>query len=238
MADDIKKNNEAKFSINTIFVLLLVIGGFLVILFAALLLIKPGNTKNDTVITELIVPDTPPEENDILEDIEESLDSTYLRESVNEKEDKVSENEPELKDSITDEVPPVIPKAELKTETPSIFTTKKNTTIKKSPTKTTVVKKTAPKVRKKLVTVKAYWIQVGSFSTSAKAKASVAALKERGLSSRVVLKVVNGKSVYRVRIGAYESKAEAETFCAEVKKIEGYDGSYVSETTTQKYINY
>ena len=51
-----------------------------------------------------------------------------------------------------------------------------------------------------------------------------------------MLKTINGNSVYRVRIGAYESKEEADKFCEEVKKIDEFKDSYVSEATTQKYI--
>lgn len=237
MTDDIKKeNNDANFSIDTLYVLLLVICGLAIIFVVGSLLLKPGNPKNDIITTNLIVPGTMPEDNDVLESVEESLDKSYLSEDLEDDLEEISEDEPKLKDSVTEDIKPIIPKSDLKTDTPSIFKANK-TTLKKTPKKTTIVKK-APVKRKKLITVKAYWIQVGSFSTSAKAKVSVAALKERGLSSRVVLKNVNGKSVYRVRIGAYESKGEADKFCAEVKKIKGYEDSYVSETTTQKYINY
>ncbi len=237
MTDDIKKeNNDGNFSIDTLYVLLLVICGLAIIFVVGSLLLKPGNPNNDIITTNLIVPGTMAEDNDALESVEDSLDKSYLGEDLIEGVDSVSEDEPKLDDSITEDIKPIIPKSDLKTETPSIFKTDK-ATLKRTPVKTTVVKK-APVKRKKLITVKAFWIQVGSFSTSAKAKITVAALKERGLSSRVVLKNVNGKSVYRVRIGAYESKGEADKFCAEVKKIKGYEDSYVSETTTQKYINY
>lgn len=238
MTDNIKKeNNDANFSIDTLYVLLLVICGLAVIFVVGYLLLKPGNPKSDVITTNLIVPGTMPEENDSLESIEDSIDQSYLRETLPDDEGKVSEDEPKLEEnSVTEDIKPIIPKTELKTETPSIFKGN-NATLKKTPKKTTIVR-AAPKQRKKLVTVKAFWIQVGSFSTSSQAKKSVEALKEKGLSSRMVLKNVNGKSVYRVRIGAYESKGEADKFCNEVKKIAGYEDSYVSETTTQKYVTY
>lgn len=220
MTDKVKKEmNDTKISTDTLFVLLLVICGIAIIILVAYLLYKPHQPTNDVVIRDIIVAGAIPNEN--VESVEASLTNSYLDET-----DEIIDikEEPVLK---SEEIKPVIE------ETP-IFKTQ--AVLKKTPVKTTVVK-AIPKVKQqKLITVKAYWIQVGSFSTSSQAAKSVDLLKEKGLSSRVVLKTVNSKSVYRVRIGAYESKAEADKFCDEVKKIEGYSDSYVSESTTQKYV--
>ncbi len=221
MTDKVKKEmNDTKISTDTLFVLLLVICGIAAIILVAYLLYKPHQSTNDVVIRDIIVAGAVPNESDSVESVEASLTNSYLDES---------------KDEVLIIEEPVAEKAEVKpvVEEKPIFKTK--AILKKTPTKTTIIK---PKPKKqKLITVKAYWIQVGSFSSSAQAGKSVEMLKERGLSSRVVLKTVNGKSVYRVRIGAYESKDEADKFCDEVKKIDGFSESYVSESTTQKYVD-
>lgn len=222
-----KETNDSKFSTDTLFVLLLVIGGLAIIFVVGSLLLKPLDSENDVITTNLIVPGTMPEDNSAVESVDEAIEESYLREGDTD-EDKASDK------TVAEDVKPVIEEKE--EDTKPIFTNNTKPVLKQTATKTTVVKR-AEKPAKKLVTVKAYWIQVGSFSTSSQAKKSVETLKERGLSSRIVLKNVNGKSVYRVRIGAYESKGEADKFCNEVKKIKGYESSYVSETTTQKYVN-
>ncbi len=233
MTENIKKEiNDTKISTDTLFVLLLVICGFATIIFVAyLLLYKPHQPVNDVVIRDIVVAGVVPEDRGNIESIEKSLENSYL-----------SETEEPVEVLPVENVDAEIVKAEVATEVKSepieskpIFKPNNNATIKQTPVKTTVVKKVIT-TQKKLINVKAFWIQVGSFSSSSQASKSVELLKEKGLSSRVVLKTVNGNSVYRVRIGAYESREEAERFCAEVKKIKGYDGSYISETTTQKYI--
>lgn len=225
MTDNVKKEmNDTKISTDTLFVLLLVICGIAAIILVAYLLYKPYQSTNDVVIRDIVVAGAIPTESENVESVEASLENSYLDETV-----KLEEP------AVVEEVIPVEKKVIPVVEEKPIFKPKAKATLKKTPIKTTVVKKAARK--QTLVTVKAYWIQVGSFSSSAQASKSVDLLNKRGLSSRVVLKTINGKSVYRVRIGAYESKDEADKFCDEVKKIEGFSDSYVSETTTQKYVN-
>ncbi len=223
MTDEDKKEiNDTKLSTDTLFVLLLVICGLTAIILVAYLLYKPSQTPSDVVIRDIVISAPLLEESEAVESVESSLDNSYLAEEKIEIEVLTDEVE------LVKEEPIVIQKK-------PIFKAKPTTKLKQTVTKTTVVK--AKKPKQKLVTVKAYWIQVGSFSSSAQANSSVELLKEKGLSSRVVLKEINGKSVYRVRIGAYESKDEADKFCTEVKKISGFEQSDVSESTTQKYVD-
>lgn len=224
MTENSKKEiNDTKVSTDTLFVLLLVICGIAAIILVAYLLYNPHQGANDVVIRDIVVSGAVLDESENIESVEESLENSYLAE-----EKSIDELLPVPEPEVITPEPVVVEK------TP-IFKSENKAVLKQTPVKTTIVKK-SPK-ETKLITVKAFWIQVGSFSTSAQASKSVDLLKERGLSSRVVLKTVNGKSVYRVRIGAYESKAEADKFCDEVKKIIGFEESYVSETTTQKYVD-
>ncbi|MGL1894435.1 MAG: SPOR domain-containing protein [Spirochaetaceae bacterium] len=224
MTEEAKKEiNDTKISTDTLFVLLLIICGLAAILLVGYLLYKPYQATNDVVIRDIVVSGITEEERNLIESVQDSLENSYLDETDGTETvdgDKVGDNK---EDAVVIEDKP-------------IFKPQSNKTLKQTATKTTVVKKpTTPE--QKLITVKAYWIQVGSFSTTSQANKSVSLLKEKGLSSRVVLSSVNGKSVYRVRIGAYESKDEADKFTTEVRKIEGFEESYVSESTTQKYVD-
>ncbi len=76
--------------------------------------------------------------------------------------------------------------------------------------------------------VKEYWIQAASYSSLAKAETLRDSLSLKGVASRILTKVINGKTYYRVRIGPYKSKAEAQTFLTQIKKLKGLGNSYVS----------
>lgn len=226
MAGD-NKEQESKYSTDTLYVLLLVICGLIVIIGGAYAWFRPKNVSEKVIVKDIQITVPQDEISPTIEDPSKSLDDSYLREES---------TELESTDPVEEE-PKVVTEV-IKEETP-IFKPK-NTTLKKTPTKTTIIKKKAP-AKKKLITTTGYWIQVGSFKTSAKAQSTVEALKEKGLSSRVVLKNIDGENWYRVRIGIYENKDEAQKFCDEVKKIklngqEIFKGSYVSKTTTKKYI--
>jgi cell division protein FtsN len=81
-----------------------------------------------------------------------------------------------------------------------------------------------------------YWIQVGSYSSMTKAETVSAFLKEKGLSSTVQTKNVDGSARYRVRIGAFNTKEEAEKFSIQVKELKGYEESYVIQSVIVKKV--
>ena len=88
----------------------------------------------------------------------------------------------------------------------------------------------------KEVTVQAYWIQVGSYSSMTKAESVSAYMKEKGMSSTVQTKQVDGNAVFRVRIGAFNTKAEAEKFSTQVKSIKGFEESFVIQSPLVKKV--
>jgi cell division protein FtsN len=90
--------------------------------------------------------------------------------------------------------------------------------------------------RYKEVTVQAYWIQVGSYSSMTKAESVSAYMKEKGMSSTVQTKKVDGNAVFRVRIGAFNTKEEAEKFSSQVKSIKGYEESFVIQSPLVKKV--
>lgn len=89
-------------------------------------------------------------------------------------------------------------------------------------------KERAPEPETKTVRVKEYWIQAASYTSKFRAEQSKLKLEEQGLSARVVSKLVNNQTYFRVRIGPFSKKEEAEKFLMWVRDIDGYGESYVS----------
>lgn len=79
-----------------------------------------------------------------------------------------------------------------------------------------------------------YWVQTGSFSVKARADAAKEALSAKGISSVVETKDLEGKTYFRVRVGPYASKNEADYWLSLIKTIDGFDASYVSLTKVKK----
>mgnify|MGYP000866535569 CR=1 FL=1 len=74
---------------------------------------------------------------------------------------------------------------------------------------------------------KQYWIQVASFSSKLKAENMQRLLAEKSLTSYLQSSVIDGKTWYRVRVGPYTSKTDAERWLATVKKIPDCGASYI-----------
>jgi DedD protein len=88
--------------------------------------------------------------------------------------------------------------------------------------------KPAEKPAPKPVRVTEYWIQAGSFSSAARADEVARRLEERGLATRTSTRDLNGKTHFRVRVGPYASKAEAEKFLGWIRELKGFETSYIS----------
>jgi cell division protein FtsN len=73
-----------------------------------------------------------------------------------------------------------------------------------------------------------YWIQTGSYKSQTKAEELAAQLGAKGLSGRVFSSSLRNETYYRVRIGPYRNKGEAEKFLAIVKQVQGLESSYIS----------
>ncbi len=106
--------------------------------------------------------------------------------------------------------------------------------VKQTAPSATAAVKAAPKPAAKTVTVTEYWIQAGSFSSRSRADDLQRELAAKGLSSIISLSEVDGKSYYRVRIGPYATKAEADGWAAKVKALPGCDEAYVSMKTVKR----
>ena len=92
----------------------------------------------------------------------------------------------------------------------------------------------APAPRK--VNVLEYWIQAGSFSSRSRAESASQFLSEKGFSNLVTIKTVDSDDYYRVRMGPYVSRAEAEKFLGWIKEIDSYEKSYISQVYVQKTV--
>jgi cell division protein FtsN len=107
---------------------------------------------------------------------------------------------------------------------------------KAEPAAQPVQKAPAPRPALKTVTVTEYTIQVGSFSSRDKADEAVKTLKDKGLTPAVTTKSIADKQYYRLRIGPYDTKGEAEKFLEWVKAIPGFQESIVFEGTVKKQV--
>jgi cell division protein FtsN len=106
---------------------------------------------------------------------------------------------------------------------------------KSSKTASTTKPKTEPKV-KKTKTIE-YWIQAGSYKSKGSADAQNAKLTEHGFAGQITTKDISGKTFFRVKIGPYSNKAEAEKFLSWVKAIDGMEECYISQLRTPKSVN-
>jgi Uncharacterized protein conserved in bacteria len=112
---------------------------------------------------------------------------------------------------------------------------KANTTVHANatpakPTKAPADQKSATKeVAKKPVSDTGFWIQTGSFSNKTNAEKARETLGARYLTAEIFTKDSAGKTAYRVRVGPYKTRAEADYWLGTVKEIPGFSNSFVSE---------
>ncbi len=87
---------------------------------------------------------------------------------------------------------------------------------------------------KKPVTVTEYWIQTGSFTGKINAENARAKLAERYINAEIFTKSVKDATSYRVRVGPYKTKKEAEYWLGTIKALPEFASSYVSEVKAKK----
>ena len=94
--------------------------------------------------------------------------------------------------------------------------------------------KPAAAPKPKIVRVTEYWIQAGSFSSASRADEVTRSLEEKGLAARTSTRDLDGKTRFRVRIGPYSSRDEAEKFLAWVQALKGFESSYISMVASRR----
>jgi len=72
-----------------------------------------------------------------------------------------------------------------------------------------------------------YWVQTGSFSSQGQAEEAQQKLKEKGIPAMIQTSVVKGKTWFRVRVGPYSTKNEADYWLSLVTSIKGFESSMV-----------
>jgi len=75
-----------------------------------------------------------------------------------------------------------------------------------------------------------YWVQTGSFTAQSRAEGAQDTLKVKGFGAVIENRIVNGKTWFRVRVGPYLSKNEADYWLEEIKTIKGFENSQVWQT--------
>jgi DedD protein len=84
------------------------------------------------------------------------------------------------------------------------------------------------------VRVTEYWIQAGAFSSASRADEVSRHLEERGLAAHTSTRDLNGKTHFRVRVGPYVSKDEAEKFLSWIRELKGFESSYISMVASRR----
>jgi DedD protein len=74
-----------------------------------------------------------------------------------------------------------------------------------------------------------YWIQAASFTSRGRADDLKDGLSQKGIASHISVKDIVGKSWYRVRVGPYATKAEAEGWLGRLKALPQCAEAYVSK---------
>ena len=118
----------------------------------------------------------------------------------------------------------VQPAATQVTRTQPAATTRTQTSASTSRTSTSAARNTSSK------TINDYWIQTGAFSAIVRAEDARETLATNGLISIIENRIIDGKTLYRVRLGPYTSEREANHWLTIVKAIDGFGESQVRQT--------
>jgi cell division septation protein DedD len=98
---------------------------------------------------------------------------------------------------------------------------------------------TSPAAAKPAATARGpeYWIQTGSYKSQTRAEELSQVLTAKGLAGRVFSFSKTNETYFRVRIGPYTNKQEAEKFLAIVRKMQDLEASYISFVPGTRSVN-
>ncbi|MCL2792880.1 MAG: SPOR domain-containing protein [Spirochaetaceae bacterium] len=82
--------------------------------------------------------------------------------------------------------------------------------------------------------VREYWIQTNSFSTVVRAEEERRVITSKGFPAVIQTRVVGDRTFYRVRVGAYSTREEAEKFLFWIRNINGFESSLIYEVTARR----
>ena len=75
-----------------------------------------------------------------------------------------------------------------------------------------------------------FWVQTGAFSTLARAEGVKETLATKGITSIIENRDIEGRTLFRVRIGPYTSQNEANYWLSLIKSIGGFEDSQIRQT--------
>lgn len=100
----------------------------------------------------------------------------------------------------------------------------------REPSRTTASYERAPEPEPRRIRVTEHWIQLISSPNKERVDLVRDTLREEySVGARVTTTEVDGRTYYRLRLGPYDDRAEAEKFLSWIREIEGFGESYISE---------
>lgn len=79
------------------------------------------------------------------------------------------------------------------------------------------------------IRVTEYWIQLIASPSRDRVQQAEARLTDYNVGGRITTRDVGGELFYRLRVGPYSTRAEAEGFLEQVRSVEGFEQAYISE---------
>lgn len=147
----------------------------------------------------------------------------------------VAENNVSSNIEYVEKVPEKTIKNETSAKPKNVIKNNESTNNVKKVTSTTTKEKT--KTVEKVVSTKTqFWVQVGSYSNKKTAESARSSLDENKISSDIfTYEDSKGKLFYRVRVGPYTTKSEAEYWRSKIIKIDAFSKaeSYITSTQTE-----
>lgn len=147
----------------------------------------------------------------------------------------VAENNVSSNNVYVEKTPEKTVKTETSVKPKNVIKNNESTSNVKKVTSTT--NKEKPKNVEKVVSTKTqFWVQVGSYSNKKTAESARSSLDENKISSDIfTYEDSKGKLFYRVRVGPYTTKSEAEYWRSKIIKIDAFSKaeSYITSTQTE-----
>lgn len=147
----------------------------------------------------------------------------------------VAENNISSNNEYVEKTPEKTVKTETSVKPKNVIKNNESTNNVKKVTSTTNKEK-SKKVEKVVSTKIQFWVQVGSYSNKKTAESARSSLDENKISSDIfTYEDSKGKLFYRVRVGPYTTKSEAEYWCSKIIKIDAFSRaeSYITSTQSE-----
>ncbi|MBE6350312.1 MAG: hypothetical protein E7062_06140 [Spirochaetaceae bacterium] len=181
---------------------------------------QEGSSSTDTVVAQ-----NPPHQTQIQIQIQPMAQETVATQTVTA---NSSVTRAPSTVSASSAVTPVVKETPKKSTTATTSSATTSTTKKTSST-TSTAKKTSVATQQKPKA--SYWIQAASFTSKKNAEDARTTLSEQKISSEIFTYESKGKTYYRVRIGPYVTKTEAEYWKGRIELVKGFENCYITNTS-------